>query len=395
MSHFVNKQLALSTSLAFGLLSGLPTEARASESGEPYGGSVACSDAAVRAQAIRYLTADKAPAGGTTYSAATTPENASTLKLAFDESPTGFTLPSNKPSSIVSLPGGSDKAVTLGFARGKPGVTIDVRLCEYRRSESKTWSTFKDSDLKLATSKGFRLSASASGASAGIKVAFEDLDLKGYSDSRVIVAIVSPKGGSDATVSVTLGLKTSSDYANTSSTAGTTKTDTSNPSWASITDWGVDRGDSYSTVATKWMKAINSEYGSPSINKSTAHCLSAVKRALMEADNVPDGDATVAAYKFQESMRKASGYKELVANWDPRDLPKLKDKLPVGTVIIYRAFDEDAGFSVKYGHIDTVARYNGVKSLMSDYINKYDNGWGWLGTKQRNMQMWIFVPTSK
>jgi hypothetical protein len=105
-------------------------------------------------------------------------------------------------------------------------------------------------------------------------------------------------------------------------------------------------------------------------------------------------NGVIPAKDMADVMRKqAIGYRELTGyTW--KDIQQLEGSLPVGTVIVYEPHDAVSGLDPVNGHIEVVAMHDGKKSLVSDHIARWDNGWGRLGgTKPRNITVSIFVPT--
>jgi hypothetical protein len=159
---------------------------------------------------------------------------------------------------------------------------------------------------------------------------------------------------------------------------------------------GVDRGDFFSENARAAMQKVHEP------NRSL--CLRAVKRTLFKTGALKDWeDPTEHAKDFVAVMRdpqKVRGYREVTQaelKYDYTKLRALKDRLPVGTVIVYRnntPGDEKAPSPV-HGHIEVVAKDStGAKALISDHVAPYDHGWAWLSaSNSRNIDMWIFVPT--
>jgi hypothetical protein len=227
--------------------------------------------------------------------------------------------------------------------------------------------------------------------------------------SHVVAVVLTPKKG-DAKVSIGL---------NKPATAAPA------PAPAPAQDGliGVDRGSFFSTQAAAQMEFWNvhkDEAAAPNraplnVPSSNSKCLAAVKRTLSDTSALisDDQDDTRFAKNFAAVMRdrtKVRGYRELLPSevtfanakpdektrWSYHRLPALKNRLPVGSIIVYENHDpSDSGVSYEIGHIDMVADYHGRKSLMSDHIAKWGDGWSFLEnkSKERNVTLSIFVPT--
>ncbi len=317
-------------------------------------------------------------------------------------------------------------------AKGGPEGTVHgVVLCEYQRVGT-SWTTLKvansasfiaqphDESQALSTYDAAKakvsswLGMSATTASKIVDVRSFKFEPK-HADKRIFAAfavLLDPKNpNNNATIgnakfSLTLRPAQATTAVVTAPSKSVKPVEAAD--WHSITDWGVDRGDAFSSTHIGSMTSRHKDLGITSVNQSMHKCLGVVKDTLQELKDVDESEATVPAFEFQNTLRspvkpttrwlESASYKEIKSNFTYKDLPLLRDKLPIGSLILYKANDDSAGFSTKYGHIDAVVRYNGKKSLMSDYINKNDDGWGWLGgtkSKTRNMNMWVFVPTKK
>jgi hypothetical protein len=288
---------------------------------------------------------------------------------------------------------------------------VDVLVCVYMRAAGggtgvDGWrqltnpydahGAFGDRDSKLEL-EGFKLDASKRTSSFGFVPRVDS----SWDQGRVVGVVLTPSKGA---AKFEIGLNKAAAVPQAAPQSAPQETGL----------LGVDRGAFFSQLATARMKEYNVA-GKPAgaalnVSRSNGKCLSAVKRALADTNSLVKGwegerpaEGTEDAWKFQFAMRDSAtvrGYRELTskdAKFDFKSFANLKNRLPVGTVIIYRNNDADksrTSISPEHGHIDVVAEYDGKKSLMSDHIASRGDGWDWLGAKDdRDVDVWIFVPT--
>ncbi len=297
----------------------------------------------------------------------------------------GVTGDARAPSVVVATPSAASKLqIAVASDAG-----LDVLVCVYGRETTAAWRDTKSTSAVHGSfgadapdNKGFShfvLDAKQKEGSYGY---VNRADSSQPSD-RVVAVILSPTRGA-AKYSIGLN-KPAPALAGAPASAPQSRV------------IGVDRGASFSAAAADAMNQTRE----PNRNL----CLRAVKRTLFKTNALRDwNDPTLSAKDFVSVMRdptKIRGYRELTQTelaYDYNQLKSLKDRLPVGSVIVYRnnTPNDIKAPSPIHGHIEVVAEVNGVKSLVSDHVSPYDHGWGWLGaSKTRKIDMWIFVPTEE
>ena len=320
------------------------------------------------------------------------------------------------PATVIVASPTSSKTLEVSLVRATDS-DVDVLVCVYGRGPdlgkgAAPWSKIENPyDLHgsfgdPAPSNKVLSTFSLSQAAPKQVYSFVNRLDSSMDDTRMVAVILTAKKGSKVTdAKISVGLN-----------AAPAAPPPAQPANDSII--GVDRGAFFSSAAVQRMLEFNvaptSSRPTPrplDVPSSNGLCLSAVKRALLDTGTlVQDADGTREAKDFAAVMRdptKVRGYRELTGSKETfayKDLPGLKKRLPVGTILVYRnndLSDPKASPSPVHGHIDMVATYNGQKSLLSDHIAKWGSapgiadGWGWLAGRERNVDMAIFVPTEE